>query len=82
MLSCVRFLWPVLRCPSLAGFGVYPEELIPAAGGNLTVFRTFPINSGSPKVERAFLMVHGVLGIPAKVNAHSDGKVNSIPGRR
>ncbi len=28
MLSCVRFLWPVLRCPSLAGFGVYPEALL------------------------------------------------------
>ena len=25
MLSCVRFLWPVLRCTSLAGFGVYLE---------------------------------------------------------
>ena len=28
MLSCVRFHWPVLRCPSLAGFGVYPEGVV------------------------------------------------------
>ena len=63
-------LWPLLLLSLTCAAAGQPctrtdsscIELIPAAGGNLTVFRTFPINSGSPKVERAFLMVHGVLG--------------------
>ena len=35
---------------------------------------------GSQSVVSAVMA--GRLGIPAKVNAHSDGKMNSIPGRR
>ena len=54
LLTCAAAGQPCTRTDSSC------IELIPATGGNLTVFRTFPISSGSPKVERAFLMVHGV----------------------